>query len=491
VQKKRDIGSVFRYESIASGVINTIGAFLTFFYLNVIDPVPIAGESFRSLDSFASFAFVLIFAVFFIVGISGGNKLKKRFKHWALRMERGEITLADVPEKIKRDVLNFPLYAAGIAGTMWLSASIIAAYITQSSRVFMGVFVWGGGVAVALLYFVDDLLWKPVIQVFFPEGNLSKVRAFRLPVFWKLLIGFVFTGILPPALLVYLTRQRTNVLLSAPNPDVLLANLHILQLFILIASVIASIGLAFFITRGITNPLTSLRTAMEYLQEGDLDAKVPITTNDELGFLGERFNQMATELRQKEKLRSTNALLNEQLIEIKALEAVLREQAIRDPLTELFNRRYMEDALENEIRRASRSQKTFSIVLIDLDFLKEINDRYGHVAGGDAALRLLSRNISALCRAEDTFCRYAGDEFLVVLYDTPSNSACERALEWQAALKTERITIKDEAFGITFSAGVAEFPSHAEDVEKLIQKADKALYRAKEAGRNRVVICEE
>ncbi len=339
-----------------------------------------------------------------------------------------------------------------------------------------------------LLYFLDDLLWRPIVPFFFPDGNLNEVRAFRLPMFWKLLIVFLFTGILLPTLLVALTWQRAQMLLSVPNPETVLANLRILQIFILIASGLASVGLAFFTTRGVTSPLVALRIAMRRVQEGDLDAKVVVTTNDEIGYLGERFNQMTAELRQKEILFNTNIQLRDQLAKIKALETALREQAIRDPLTGLFNRRYMKETLHRELAKASRGKKYLSIVIIDLDHLKEINDMYGHVEGGDQALLFLSEKIGALCRTENTFCRYAGDEFLVILYGTSKQVAYNRAMEWKEAMSKEKIAVGKREFGVSFSAGISEFPAHGLDARELIQNADKALYKAKDAGRDCVII---
>jgi diguanylate cyclase (GGDEF)-like protein len=227
---------------------------------------------------------------------------------------------------------------------------------------------------------------------------------------------------------------------------------------------------------------------MERVQKDDLDTKVVVTTHNEVGFLGECFNQMTAELRQKEILFNANIQLKEQLAKIQALETALREQAVRDPLTGLFNRRYMEEMLHQELARASRRNKHLSIVILDLDHLKEINDRYGHVEGGDQALLCLSRTIGALCRTEDTFCRYAGDEFLVILYDTAVQVAFRRAIEWKEAVSKTKITARGTEFGITFSAGIAEFPAHGLDAEKLIQRADKALYKAKDARRNCVMV---
>jgi len=188
------------------------------------------------------------------------------------------------------------------------------------------------------------------------------------------------------------------------------------------------------------------------------------------------------------ELHRANKQLQTRLVEIKKLEAALREQAIRDPLTGVFNRRYMDEALPKELARTSRRGGALSVVILDLDYLKDVNDNYGHVTGGDKALQTLADTLKQMCREEDTLCRYAGDEFLVILYDTPAQVAYERASQWQEALRRIKITSNDRKFGITFSAGVAAFPAHGSTGDGILQNADRALYRAKELGRDQIVV---
>lgn len=485
---KKDIDVILRKESIFSAIINIIGAFTTFFYFTVIDPMPTAEKSIKPFDTIASFIFIFIFGVFMFVGISWGNKHKKNFKKWYHLIDSGEKSPADVPLNIKRDVLNFPFHAAGIAIIMWLSSSLIAAYITQSLRVFIGLMVGGSSIAVTLLYFVDDQLWRPIIPTFFPDGNLREIHAFHLPILEKALIVFLFTGVLTPTLLAVLSWQRAEILPDALNPEVLLENLRVLQTFILSANIIFGVGLTLVITRSITNPLVALRKEMDRVQEDDLDAKVIVTTNDELGYLGERFNQMTSELRQKEMLRNTNSLLRDELEKNKLLETALREQAVRDPLTGLFNRRYMIETLEQELFKALRQKRKFSIVMLDVDHLKLINDKYGHVEGGDQTLKALAKILYNQCRRYDTICRFAGDEFVVILNGAPVKVAYERALIWKDAVSKTQISVGNIEFGFSFSAGVVEYSFQQISSEELLLLADQALYQAKEAGRNQVLI---
>jgi diguanylate cyclase (GGDEF)-like protein len=120
--------------------------------------------------------------------------------------------------------------------------------------------------------------------------------------------------------------------------------------------------------------------------------------------------------------------------------------------------------------------------------LKKINDTYGHVKGGDKALQVLVDTLKQISRTEDILCRYAGDEFLIILYDTTAQAAYERALEWKEIVSKIKIKTDEGDFSITFSAGVAEYPLHGFTGEDILIRADQALYRAKELGRDRVVI---
>lgn len=190
----------------------------------------------------------------------------------------------------------------------------------------------------------------------------------------------------------------------------------------------------------------------------------------------------------KQQLETQNEQLKTQLTEIEGLQAALHEQAIHDPLTGLYNRRHVNDVLKQECARALRKRERLSIVLLDLDHLKEINDTFGHVTGGDKALQILADTIRQMCREEDTLCRYGGDEFLILLYDTPAQVASERALQWKEAVNSIKVDCPEGGFHITFSAGVAEFPTQGSTGEETLIQADKALYRAKEHGRNQVAV---
>jgi diguanylate cyclase (GGDEF)-like protein len=166
----------------------------------------------------------------------------------------------------------------------------------------------------------------------------------------------------------------------------------------------------------------------------------------------------------------------------------LRLQAVRDPLTGLYNRRYLEESLDREESRAKRSGRPVGVMMIDIDNFKRCNDTFGHAAG-DEVLRSVSRYIQSLARAEDIFCRYGGEEFLLLMTNTSPEAMWERAEGLRQGVQKLRIQHDGRRIGpITLSAGVALFPHHGAHGGEVLEVADAALYRAKESGRNRVVV---
>ncbi len=169
------------------------------------------------------------------------------------------------------------------------------------------------------------------------------------------------------------------------------------------------------------------------------------------------------------------------------LRESLFEQSIRDPLTGLFNRRYMNELLEKELHRSARKGNPLGVIMLDIDFFKRFNDTYGHEAG-DILLRELGGFLKAHIRGEDFACRYGGEEFVIIMPDASLESASERAGE---LLKDARgLTARyggKELGPVTLSLGVAAFPRHGLTAGELMRAADSALYRAKAEGRDRVV----
>jgi diguanylate cyclase (GGDEF)-like protein/PAS domain S-box-containing protein len=170
------------------------------------------------------------------------------------------------------------------------------------------------------------------------------------------------------------------------------------------------------------------------------------------------------------------------------LHETLRSQSIRDPLTGLFNRRFMEESLELEIRRASRNQRPLGMIMIDLDYFKYFNDNFGHDAG-DLLLKELGALLKGNIRGEDIACRYGGEEFTLILPEGTGAVTRQRAEFYREAIQRLDVRYRGHPLGrITASMGVAIFPDHGRTAKALVEAADKALYRSKSAGRDRVTM---
>ncbi len=172
------------------------------------------------------------------------------------------------------------------------------------------------------------------------------------------------------------------------------------------------------------------------------------------------------------------------------LREELKYQAIRDPLTGLFNRRYMEETLARELQRANRKNSTVGLIIFDIDHFKRFNDTFGHAAG-DTMLREIASFIKSHIRMEDIASRYGGEEFLITMPDASLETTKERAEKLRQEVKKLIVLYHQKPLGVvTLSFGVAVYPTHAHKGEALIKAADKALYRAKAEGRDRVVVAE-
>ncbi len=168
------------------------------------------------------------------------------------------------------------------------------------------------------------------------------------------------------------------------------------------------------------------------------------------------------------------------------LREKLQELSIRDGLTGLYNRRYLEESLEREFVQAERSGKAIGIIILDVDFFKQFNDTYGHKTGDDVLIGL-SRYLAGIIRKGDILCRYGGEEFVIILPGAHLENSIVRAEVIRAKVERElRINYNEEWIPITISIGVAASPENGAAPEGVLKAADAALYRAKDAGRNRI-----
>lgn len=219
----------------------------------------------------------------------------------------------------------------------------------------------------------------------------------------------------------------------------------------------------------VTRVIINLTQVTSRFQLGDLDARSPITSSDELGHLASTFNQVAETLQRR-------------VTEVERLHVILREQAIRDALTGLFNRRYLDETLSRELERADRDGTSVSMVMLDIDHFKEVNDCYGH-AVGDKMLVELAAILNSQSRSGDITCRYGGEEFVVLLLGANLVDGVRRADEWRQLFSNVTVKSQADSCRATFSAGVVErYPK--EPPAELLARVDAELYKAKNAGRN-------
>jgi len=166
----------------------------------------------------------------------------------------------------------------------------------------------------------------------------------------------------------------------------------------------------------------------------------------------------------------------------------LRDQSIRDPLTQLFNRRFMEESLNRELQRAARKRHSVTILFLDLDHFKHFNDTFGHDAG-DLVLRSVSDVFRRFFRSDDVCCRYGGEEFALILPESSAEAAAVRANALREEVRNLKLQYRGQTLGtVTVSMGIAAFPEHAASAEELLKVADHCLYQSKAAGRDRVTV---
>ncbi len=213
----------------------------------------------------------------------------------------------------------------------------------------------------------------------------------------------------------------------------------------------------------------ALLRAADQMRAGDLKARTGIRYGgEELSQLARAFDDMAGALQEREQK--------------------LHEQAISDPLTGLYNRRYLGEFLSRELVRARRSATPVAVVLIDLDRFKRINDTFGHEAG-DRVLTAVGVLLKSKVRGSDIACRYGGEEFVLIMPQAGVDAANKRAEDIRSAVAALELNHGGKSLGrLTASFGIGLFPDHAGDIDSLLRVADVALYAAKGAGRNRVII---
>jgi diguanylate cyclase (GGDEF)-like protein len=213
--------------------------------------------------------------------------------------------------------------------------------------------------------------------------------------------------------------------------------------------------------------------------------------NNHLGHLEGRVivaHDVSSRKNMENEMKRANQALRVQIAEVESLRAKLHEQAIRDPLTGLFNRRYLADALDREVARAGKENDTFCVIALDLDHFKRFNDEYGHKCG-DIVLLSMARLFGSAMRPGDVLCRYGGEEFVVLLPGMDLEAAVQQAEGMRQMLKDKSIEHNGQVIPLTtLSAGVACYPLHGANSDALLSAADQALYQSKNNGRDQITV---
>ena len=242
--------------------------------------------------------------------------------------------------------------------------------------------------------------------------------------------------------------------------------------------------------------LTGLETRTEmrlaHIPSRYLDLRVTPLFDDDQNLNGRLmiFRDITDRKEVEKDLRYAMDRMQTQLIEIGLLQSQLREQAIRDALTNLFNRRYLEETLERELARAEREMYPLCIVMMDIDHFKDVNDTYGHEAG-DLVLKTLAETVTKQSRQGDFVCRFGGEEFVLVMPNISIDVAKERVNSLHKSISSLYIPFGRFSLNITMSMGISWYPKQGETKEDLLRTSDRALYAAKNAGRNRVAVYRE
>lgn len=196
-------------------------------------------------------------------------------------------------------------------------------------------------------------------------------------------------------------------------------------------------------------------------------------------------SDMTKEKEAETKLIAVNEAMKEQLEKVESLQKQLREEVIRDHLTGLYNRRYLHEILSHALPHAERENSNVAFVLFDIDHFKKFNDRYGHDIG-DEVLRTFSKTLQVNTRKGDITFRFGGEEFLLLGFDANREGIAHRIDALRLIVEESCFIPADKSIRVTISAGIATFPEDGKEMDTLFKVADRRLYLAKEAGRNRI-----
>jgi diguanylate cyclase (GGDEF)-like protein len=285
--------------------------------------------------------------------------------------------------------------------------------------------------------------------------------------------------------------------ISTESMDKKITILTVQSSLLALVTIVVGIGLSSWLGRQISNPLSELVDITAEMAKEDVFIRVKIQSNDEVGQLGKSFNQMTASIQDREiKLRKLAAGLEqsvkERTTELRLQNKQLERIAIEDPLTGIYNRRYFFDLAAKEVERAKRYGNPLSVVILDADNFKTMNDTYGHLIGD----QILS-NLATLCldniRSLDIIARYGGEEFVILMPEASTQDAQKTAERLRKLVAETSMVSGALDVMITISLGVASWENQDRELNfnALLARADQALYQSKEMGKNRVSVWQE
>lgn len=237
--------------------------------------------------------------------------------------------------------------------------------------------------------------------------------------------------------------------------------------------------LAYQIGRSIVTPLKRLISAAEHIAGGELDVKLPAAQDDEVGRLTRAFNQMT------ESLRRSRAEIDAASQALQRQNQLLERLSVTDSLTGLYNRKKLDGILTDQLARYRRNRRAFSVLMLDIDHFKALNDSYGHLLG-DEVLAQVAKILAQAIRNVDFAARYGGEEFVIVLVETTAEAALETAERIRLKVADAFYGTAEQRISVTVSIGITECRAGDATAEAVLARADQALYQAKDAGRNQV-----
>ena len=306
VSDRAAVGRTLHVATRMVGVGNLLGAVVTFLYFLFID---ITASSQRSPLAATVAYFIVSFAVAAGLSQLGGWRFQRRIRTWV-----NETGPPDV--FVRQRAIELPFAMARVSAIGWLLAGLAWAVVwpalvgeaspVAALRRFIGITVVGGTVTTLFLFLAIERVWRPLLPVFFPDGDVSATPGVvRVPVRARLLGVFFLIGIVPLVLMGVMTYTRASVLAAAPPAAVadLLRDLAVFIGFVILVGGAVAVGLALFVSRSVAAPLADVEAAMGRVGRGDLDARAPVVSTDEIGAVAEGFNRMVDGLRERERIR--------------------------------------------------------------------------------------------------------------------------------------------------------------------------------------------